>query len=93
MMRIKMGSENPYLYGTVVERNPYSKRGASEYLVEGEDGNKYFLHYSDILTEGFRTLSLGDDVRFIPQKDNKNKLHAIYAIKISDYGEELFYKN
>lgn len=40
------------------------KRGYG--FVKGEDGQDYFVHYSKMVGEGFKTLHEGQPVRFIP---------------------------
>ena len=68
-----------YIYGTVV--NKHRKNKFSEYEIEDENSNSYFCNYSDILTEGFRTLSIGEKVRFaLSNVDGNNK--ATYILKI-----------
>lgn len=85
-------TRNPYLYGRVVSRNPYSVLGGSDYIIEGEDGLNYKAHYSDILTEGMRTFRISEKVRFIPGKAD-GQLQALYILRIDIIGEELFYQD
>ncbi|MAL17940.1 MAG: hypothetical protein CL670_07285 [Balneola sp.] len=67
-----------YIYGEVV--NKFSENRGSMYEIE-DGNNTYFCNYSDILTEGFRTLRIGDKVRFAKSNvDENNK--ATYVLKI-----------
>lgn len=45
-----------------------------------EDGKEIFVHYSDILSDGFKNLSEGETVRF-KITDNGKGLRAIDVIK------------
>jgi len=45
-------------------------------FIERQDGPDVFVHYSSILSEGFRTLKGGQDVEFAIQKGDKG-LQAI----------------
>jgi len=41
-------------------------------FIEGEDGNDYFVHFSNIdSSEGFKTVNEGDEVIFSPTKKEK----------------------
>lgn len=48
-------------------------------FIIGEDGKDYFIHYSQIQMEGFKTLSEGDIVSFETEivKDNNNRVQAV----------------
>lgn len=63
------------LRGVVVEHLPYGggpagRAGLS--IVRGEDGIEYACDYTDVASDGFRTLQIGDHVRFVPGEDPKN---------------------
>merc|ERR1719420_227047 len=46
-------------------------------FINGDDGNDYFVHFSQIQTEGFKSLGDGEDVEFDVQTDpNNGKLKA-----------------
>jgi CspA family cold shock protein len=45
-------------------------------FINGEDKENYFVHYSNIIMEGFQTLQIDDIVEFEPSK-NKKGLIAI----------------
>lgn len=54
------------LVGTVKWFNP--KKGFGFIIAEGED---YFVHYREILIDGFKTLPEGALVRFSPRREEK----------------------
>ncbi len=82
--------QNPYIFGEVIKRNPNEKGGS--FVIKGADKNEYSCNYSDLLTDGFKILSVGDKVRFIP-KNVDGKLYATYIIKIAEeYDEGFFYE-
>lgn len=46
--------------------------------IKADDGKEYFVHYSQIKMDGFRTLNAGDIVSFeISEPDENNRIHAI----------------
>lgn len=40
-------------------------------FITGEDGTDYFVHYSAIEGEGYKSLDEGGEVEFTPGKDEK----------------------
>ena len=42
-------------------------------FITGEDGNDYFVHFTDILAEGFKTLTADQKVEFEPAQGEKGK--------------------
>ncbi len=40
-------------------------------FIEGEDGRDFFVHFSDIEKEGFKSLEEGEEVEFEPQETEK----------------------
>lgn len=47
-------------------------------FIKTEEGKEYFVHYSQIQMDGFRTLHIGDIVSFeISESDENNRLHAV----------------
>ena len=40
-------------------------------FISGEDGNHYFLHFSKINKEGFKTVSEGEEVTFDVEEGEK----------------------
>lgn len=55
----------------------------SSYFVRGEDDELYVCDYTDLVTEGFRTLLVGDIVRFVPSDDGVD-LRATQVLKIDE---------
>lgn len=60
-------------YGTVKWFN--ARRGYG--FLTGEDGNDYFVHHSNIVMDGFRTLRLGQAVTYGIEKDDKERNAAV----------------
>lgn len=45
--------------------------------IKADDGKEYFVHYSQIQMDGFRTLNAGDIVSFeVSEPDENNRVHA-----------------
>ena len=40
-------------------------------FIEGEDGRDYFVHFSDVEKEGFKSLEEGEEVEFEPQETDR----------------------
>ncbi len=60
-------------YGTVKWFN--ARRGYG--FLTGEDGNDYFVHHSNIVMDGFRTLRPGQAVTYGIEKDDKERNIAV----------------
>lgn len=46
--------------------------------IKADDGQEYFVHYSQIQMDGFRTLNVGDIVSFeVSDPDENSRIHAI----------------
>lgn len=58
--------------GTVKWFNPRTGYG----FITGEDGNDYFVHYTSIQTDGFRTLKEKKEVTFDVDHDENDRLVA-----------------
>jgi len=67
-------------FGEVVWFNPKKSYGFISW--EGEED--MFVHFSDILCEGFRTLKKGQRVKFSIGKNNKDEPKAIEVLVIND---------
>lgn len=79
--------------GEVVEYVPYTagpSQTSSTYFVECPDGARYAFDYSDLLTEGFRTIAIGERVRFVGYEGDGAR-RARYVVKLDDDLTELFY--
>ncbi len=51
-------------------------------FITGENGQDYFFHYSDILTQKrFKTITVGTDVLFIPTDDG-DSTKAVFVEEI-----------
>ena len=60
-------------YGTVKWFN--ARRGYG--FLTGEDGNDYFVHHSNIVMDGFRTLRSGQAVTYGIEQDDKERNVAV----------------
>ena len=60
-------------YGTVKWFN--ARRGYG--FLTGEDGNDYFVHHSNIVMDGFRTLRSEQAVTYGIEKDDKERNVAV----------------
>ena len=67
-------------FGEVVWFNPKKSYGFISW--EGEED--MFVHFSDILCEGFRTLKKGQRVKFSIGKNNKDEPKALEVLVIND---------
>lgn len=48
--------------------------------ITGEDGKDYFVHFSDILADGFKTLKQGEEVDFEATESEKG-LQAVNVVR------------
>ena len=48
--------------------------------ITGEDGKDYFVHFSDILADGFKTLNQGEEVDFEATESEKG-LQAVNVVR------------
>lgn len=83
-----------YLSGQVVDAS-VDTRGGREgkgtiYIVEDDEGRRYTCDYTDIVTEGFRTLRPGDVVRFTPIDDTLGRF-AQHVLKLNEPTGSDFY--
>ena len=82
-----------YLSGTVASAVPSGggiEGKGSTYTIEGEDGRQYLCDYTDIVTDGFRTLIAGDVVRFMPSDDGFDA-RATHVLKLNEPSVDDFY--
>ena len=79
--------------GEIVERRPhgsgFAKRLGTYFVRSHDDSAVYAFDYTDIVTEGFRTVYLGERVRFIPDRTRPG--HAIYVVKLQEPDVEDYY--
>jgi hypothetical protein len=85
--------DGPPHFGRIVDRKPFGggatgKVGA--YTVQDEtDGRAYSFDYTDIVTEGFRTIRTGERVRFhIP---TRSPWRAEFVIRLDQPDPEAYY--
>lgn len=64
--------------GTVKWFNPRTGYG----FITGEDGSDYFVHYTSIQTEGFRTLKEMAEVTFDVDHDEDGRLVAKNVVTV-----------
>ncbi|RRK36899.1 cold shock domain-containing protein [Schaedlerella arabinosiphila] len=46
-------------------------------FLTGEDGEDYFVHYSNIVMDGFKILKAGQEVTFQLKEDDGNRSQAV----------------
>ena len=66
--------------------------GGSYYRIFCRGGKFYEADYSDILTDGFRTLSKGEKVRFVPDEVDGRRV-ARNILRVNQDYERLYYMN
>jgi len=81
-------------FGRVIDRQPAGsgpgRRMGTYFVRDDETGATCSFDYSDIVTEGFRTIRTGERVRFLP--DPANSGHAIYVIRLDLPDIEKYYE-
>jgi hypothetical protein len=77
-----------YMAGVVISARAIGGGAAgkgSTYIIDGEDGRQYGCEYTDIVTEGFRSLRPGNLVRFVPAADELGlDLRAKQILKLDE---------
>lgn len=85
--------ESPPHFGRVVDRKPFgggSDGRVGTYFVQDEaDGRTYSFDYTDIVTEGFRTVRTGERVRF--HLAGPTSWRAEFVIRLDQPDPEAFY--
>ncbi|MFD2415394.1 hypothetical protein [Amycolatopsis pigmentata] len=80
--------------GEVVERQPFGSgqqgRTGTYFVRDEETGTHYSFNYMEIVTEGFRTIRVGERVRFFLDPDQPT--HARYVIRLDQPEIEEFYR-
>lgn len=86
-----MSTETRFRYreGFVAEKH-VPPGGGSRYKIFSKYGELYEADYSDIMTDGFRTLTQGERVRFLPDEVNGKRV-ARYIIRANADQERLYY--
>jgi hypothetical protein len=81
-------------FGRIIDRRPSGSGPGGRmgiYVVrDDETGTASSFDYSDIVTEGFRTIRTGERVRFL--MDPANSGHAIYVIRLDLPDVERYYE-
>jgi hypothetical protein len=71
-------------FGIIIDRRPhgtgYGGRMSTYVVREIETGDEYDFSYVDIVTEGFRTVHVGERVRFLTDPDHPGT--AVYVIRL-----------
>ena len=77
-------SELVQRFGHVVDRQPhgtgYGGRMGTYVARDSETGDDYTFSYVDIVTEGFRTVRVGERIRFLTDLDQPGT--AVYVIRL-----------
>jgi hypothetical protein len=80
-------------FGRVVDRRPSGSGPAGNlgtyFVRDDESGEILAFDYSDIVTEGFRTIRTGERVRFLA--DGGDPVHAVYVIRLDLPDVEAYY--
>lgn len=81
-------------YGRIVDRTPFGGGMTGRtglYTVRDErDQRHYVFDYSDIVTEGFRTVVIGERARFLVDTRDRNR--ARFVVRLDSPGPETFYE-
>ena len=71
-------------FGRITDRQPSGSgpggRMGTYFVRDDETGDIYSFDYSDIVTEGFRTIRTGERVRYLT--DPVDSGHAVYVIRL-----------
>jgi hypothetical protein len=80
-------------FGHIVDRRPYgggsNGRVGTFVVQDDEDGRHYSFDYTDIVTEGFRTVRTGEKVRFLVAAGGSWR--AEFVIRLEGPAPEAFY--
>jgi len=80
-------------FGRITDRKPSGSgpggRLGTYFVRDDETGTTYTFDYSDIVTEGFRTIRTGERVRFL--RDASDPGHAAYVIRLDLPDIEAYY--
>ena len=81
-------------FGRITGREPFGSGGTGRqgtyFVTEDETGGTFSFDYSDIVTEGFRTIRTGERVRFLTSTSNPGR--ASYVIRLDLPEVEDFYR-
>jgi uncharacterized protein Veg len=80
--------------GQIVDRHPFGGgplgRMGTYFVRDDESGRHYSFSYADIVTEGFRTIRVGERVRFFT--DPGRQAHAVYVVRLDEPAVEDYYR-
>jgi hypothetical protein len=81
-------------YGRIVDRTAYgggmTGRTGLYTVVDERDEHRYVFDYSDIVTEGFRTVVVGERARFLI--DPGDRTRARFVVRLDSPDPEQFYE-
>ena len=84
---------NAQRFGRITDRKPSGSgpggRLGTYYVRDDETGTMYTFDYSDIVTEGFRTIRTSERVRFL--RDVSDLGHGAYVIRLDLPDIEAYY--
>ncbi|MGP3949593.1 hypothetical protein [Streptomyces sp. 7N604] len=86
--------DSPPHFGRIIDRQAFgggAQGRVGTFVVQDEaDGSSYSFDYTDIVTEGFRTIRTGERVRFhLPHSD---AWRATFVIRLDQPDPEAFYE-
>ena len=88
------GASGGQRFGRITDRRPSGSgpggRLGTYFVRDDETGTTCSFDYSDIVTEGFRTIRTGERVRFLT--DPANSGHATYVIRLDLPDVEKYYE-
>ena len=80
--------------GEIIDRQPHGSgfrgRMGTYFVQDGETGEHFGFDYSDIVTEGFRTIRVGERVRFFTSTADAER--ASFVIRLDQPDVEDFYQ-
>lgn len=87
------GHRSRQRFGRITGRQPFgsgdSGRQGTYFITDDETGGTFSFDYSDIVTEGFRTIRTGERVRFLP---STTPGRASYVIRLDLPEVEDYYR-
>ena len=87
------GGDGGQRFGRITDRQPSGcgpgGRMGTYFVQDDQTGTVYTFDYSDIVTEGFRTIRTGERVRFLT--DPAAPGHAVYVIRLDLPDVEAYY--
>lgn len=82
------------MHGVVVDRRPFGSafegRMGTYYVRSSETGEVLAFDYTDIVTEGFRTIRVGEKVRFFRRVGAAER--ALFVVRLEEREPQEFYR-